>query len=156
MRNWESSMKTQLNAQVWSINFISNYNLHLCQRSWCIRKSLIEASAVDYQHHPRRESMLDPALWILEMVSVRVLGVWLWLLFKVFFTQKSVPIIFFYFLKIIFEISVSKWFENIKNILLQSKKKKNQFFSESLLKSTPKLNYDNSPKFYIALVACDN
>jgi hypothetical protein len=36
------------------------------------------------------------------------------------------------------------------------KEKKNQFFSASLLKSTPKLNYDNSPKFYIALVACDN
>jgi hypothetical protein len=36
------------------------------------------------------------------------LGVWLWLFFKVLFTQKSVPIIFFYFLKIIFEISTSK------------------------------------------------
>ena len=30
------------------------------------------------------------------------LEVWLWLFFKVLFTQKSVPIIFFYFLKIIF------------------------------------------------------
>jgi hypothetical protein len=37
------------------------------------------------------------------------------------------PTIFFYFLKIIFEISTSKWFENIKNILLQSKKKKKKF-----------------------------
>ena len=36
------------------------------------------------------------------------LGVWLLLLFKVFFTQKSMSIIFFYFLKIIFKISTSK------------------------------------------------
>jgi hypothetical protein len=36
------------------------------------------------------------------------LGVWLWLLFKVLFTQKSMPTIFFYFLKIIFEISTSR------------------------------------------------
>jgi len=56
------------------------------------------------------------------------LGVYLWLLFKGLFTQKSVQIIFFYFLKIIFEISASKWFENIKNILLQSKKKNFNFF----------------------------
>jgi hypothetical protein len=36
------------------------------------------------------------------------LGVWLWFLFKIFFTQKSTSIIFFYFLKIIFEINTSK------------------------------------------------
>jgi hypothetical protein len=36
------------------------------------------------------------------------LGVWLWLPFKVFFTQKSVPTIFFYYLKIIFKISILK------------------------------------------------
>jgi len=76
------------------------------------------------------------------MVSVQwflwgCLKVWLWLLFKVLFTQKSMPIIFFYFLKIIFEISTLKWFENIKNILLQSKKK-NLIFLKALLKSTPK------------------
>jgi len=46
------------------------------------------------------------------------LEVWLWLFFKVFFTQKNMSMIFFYFLKIIFEISTSKWFENIKNILI--------------------------------------
>ena len=44
------------------------------------------------------------------------------------FSLRKVPIIFFYFLKIIFEISTSKWFENIKNILLQSKKKKFKIF----------------------------
>jgi len=58
-------------------------------------------------------------------MSQRVL---LWLFFKVFFTQKSISIIFFYFLKIIFEISTLKWFENIKNILLQNKIKNSNFF----------------------------
>jgi hypothetical protein len=33
---------------------------------------------------------------------------WLWLLFKVFFTWKCFKIIFFYFLKIICDISASK------------------------------------------------
>jgi hypothetical protein len=41
-------------------------------------------------------------------VFLECLGVWLWLLFKILFAQKSVPIIFFYFLKIIFEICTSK------------------------------------------------
>jgi hypothetical protein len=36
------------------------------------------------------------------------LGVWLRLLFKVFFMLKSIKMIFFYFLKIIFEINVLK------------------------------------------------
>jgi len=41
------------------------------------------------------------------------------------------PTIFFYFLKIIFEISTSKSFENIKNIFLQSKiKLKLKFFKK--------------------------
>jgi hypothetical protein len=40
--------------------------------------------------------------------SLGCLGMWLWFLFKMLFTQKSMPIIFFYFLKIIFEISTSK------------------------------------------------
>ena len=71
----------------------------------------------------------------IEWMSQRVL---LWLFFKVFFTQKNILIIFFYFLKIIFEISTLKWFENIKNILLQSKKKKIQIFLKIFLKSTPK------------------
>jgi hypothetical protein len=49
-------------------------------------------------------------LWELQHrpCRCRCLGVWLWLLFKVLFTQKSMPTIFFYFLKIIFEISTSK------------------------------------------------
>jgi hypothetical protein len=33
---------------------------------------------------------------------------------------KYMPIMFFYFLKIIFDISTSKWFENTKNILIWS------------------------------------
>jgi hypothetical protein len=71
----------------------------------------------------------------IEWMSQRVL---LWLFFKMFFTQKNILIIFFYFLKIIFEISTLKWFENIKNILLQSKKKiqifsKTYFFRHHLI-----------------------
>jgi hypothetical protein len=76
-------------------------------------------------------------LLTLTKIFLGCLGVWLWLFFKVLFTQKNMSIIFFYFLKIIFEINTSKWFENIKNILLQNKKKI-QIFSEALLKSTPK------------------
>jgi len=52
----------------------------------------------------------------------------------VLFTQKSVSIIFFYFLKIIFKISASKWFENIKNISLQSKNKNLNFFKNAFKK----------------------
>ena len=40
-----------------------------------------------------------------DVVFSACLRVWLWLLFKVFFTQKNMPIMFFYFLKIIFEIN---------------------------------------------------
>jgi hypothetical protein len=52
--------------------------------------------------------------------------VWLRLLFKMFFIHKYIKIIFFYFLNIIFNISTSKWFENIKNILIWRKKNKNK------------------------------
>jgi len=55
------------------------------------------------------------------------LGVWLWLFFKVLFTRKCIKII--YFKKIIFDISITKWFKNIKKILISSKKiKKFKFF----------------------------
>ena len=37
---------------------------------------------------------------------------------SVFHSEKLTNNIFYYFLKIIFEISTSKWFENIKNILI--------------------------------------
>ena len=91
-----------------------------------------------------------------EHILRACLEVWLWLLFKVFFTQKSMPIIFFYFLKIIFEISTLKWFENIKNILIQRKKKKIQIFSEALLKNTPKrpLNYGQNLSLSKSLKVC--
>jgi len=69
-------------------------------------------------------------LLTLTKIFLGCLGVWLWLFFKVLFTQKNMPIIFFYFLKIIFEINISKWFENIKNILLQKKKNSNFFGSD--------------------------
>jgi hypothetical protein len=48
------------------------------------------------------------------------------------------PTIFFYFLKIIFEISTSKSFENIKNIFLQSKiKLKLKFFKKYFSTAMP-------------------
>jgi len=52
---------------------------------------------------------------------------WLLLIFKVLFTWKCIKI-FFYFLKIIFYISASKWSENTKKILIWSKK--NIFFQK--------------------------
>jgi hypothetical protein len=36
-----------------------------------------------------------------------------------FFISKYIKIIFFIFLKIIFNINILKWYENIKNILIQ-------------------------------------
>ena len=58
--------------------------------------------------------------------------VWLRLLFKVLFTWKCIKIMYFYFLKIIFDISTSKWSKNTKNsnsVLQNSVKKacKNRF-----------------------------
>jgi len=47
--------------------------------------------------------------------------------FKIFFILKYIKIIYFYFLRIIFNINTSKWFKNIKNILIWSKKKINFF-----------------------------
>jgi hypothetical protein len=46
------------------------------------------------------------------------LEMWLWLFFKVFFTRKCIKMMSFYFLKIIFDINVSKWSENTKKILI--------------------------------------
>ena len=47
-------------------------------------------------------------LYIVEM-SDTYLKMWLWLFFKVFFTRKYIKIIYiFYFLKIIFDISILK------------------------------------------------
>jgi len=44
---------------------------------------------------------------------------------NVFYLKMHQNNIFFYFLKIIFDINVSKWSENTKNILIWSKKNKN-------------------------------
>jgi hypothetical protein len=55
--------------------------------------------------------------------------VWLWLLFKVLFTQKSMPTIFFYFLKIIFEIAHQDDLKTSKTYYF--KKKKNSNFLKS-------------------------
>ena len=50
------------------------------------------------------------------------ISVWMrvhWELFsKIFFIWKYIKIIFFYFLKIIFNINILKWFRNIKKILI--------------------------------------
>jgi hypothetical protein len=43
---------------------------------------------------------------------------------NVFYLKMHQNNIFFYFLKIIFDINVSKWSENTKNILIWSKKNK--------------------------------
>jgi len=42
---------------------------------------------------------------------------------KFFFTWKCIKKKLFYFLKVIFKISASKWFENTKKILIWSKEK---------------------------------
>ena len=49
--------------------------------------------------------------------------VWLRLFFKVIFIWKCIKIIYFYFLKIIFNISASKWSKTLKNINLEQRKK---------------------------------
>ena len=48
-------------------------------------------------------------VYVQQKICIKCLiVVWLWLLFKVFFTWKCIKIIYFYFLKIIFDISASK------------------------------------------------
>jgi hypothetical protein len=44
-------------------------------------------------------------------INSTCLRVWLWLFFKVFFMPKCIKMMFFYFLKIIFEISQLKKFK---------------------------------------------
>jgi hypothetical protein len=60
--------------------------------------------------------------------SMRYLEIWLLLPFKIFFIHKNIKMIFFYFKKIIFNISILEKFENIKKILIWSKEKKFNFF----------------------------
>jgi hypothetical protein len=60
---------------------------------------------------------------------------------SIFYSEKYANNIFLFF-KIIFDISTLKLFENIKNILIQSKKKI-QIFSEVLSKRTKR------PLFFI-------
>jgi len=56
---------------------------------------------------------------ILHRLIKTCLEVLLWLFFKIFFTQKYIKIIFYYYyFKNIFNISVLKLFKNIKNILI--------------------------------------
>ena len=52
------------------------------------------------------------------------LGVWQWLFFKQLFVPKYMPMIFFYFLKIIFDISISKRSKRCKPHSILVKKKK--------------------------------
>jgi len=56
--------------------------------------------------------------WVLNYMVC--LGIWLWLLFKVLFMLKYIKIIFFYFLKIIFEISTSKRFKTHKKLIFSN------------------------------------
>jgi len=50
---------------------------------------------------------------------------------NVFYLKMYQNNIFFYFLKIIFDISTSKWSENTKNISIWSKEKKSIFFKSA-------------------------
>ena len=50
-------------------------------------------------------------------------------IFKRLFILKYIKIIFFYFLKIIFNINISKWFTNIKKILIWNKEKNKKNFN---------------------------
>jgi hypothetical protein len=50
---------------------------------------------------------------------------------NVFYLKMHQNNIFFYFLKIIFDISTSKWSENTKNISIWSKEKKLIFFKSA-------------------------
>ena len=52
---------------------------------------------------------------------IAYLEVWLQLFFKVLFTQKYIKIIFFFFLKVFFDISILKWYKNTKKILIWKK-----------------------------------
>jgi hypothetical protein len=63
--------------------------------------------------------------------------------FQSVFYLKMHQNIFFYFLKIIFDISVSKWFENTKNISIWSKEKNKKIyiFSKTLLKRKAKQGF---------------
>ena len=54
--------------------------------------------------------------------------VWLWLLFKLFFIQKCIKIIFFLFFKNYFYISILKWSKNTKKYINLKQKKNFNFF----------------------------
>jgi hypothetical protein len=68
---------------------------------------------------------------------------WLRLLFKVFFYSEKHQNNIFYILKIIFDISTSKWFKNIKNILIWSKEKniKNSNFFISVFETQKQIEH---------------
>jgi hypothetical protein len=76
--------------------------------------------------------------------------VWLWLLFKVIFTWKCIKIIFFYFLKIIFDINTSKQYENTKNISIWSKKIKIIIFFKNAFETQKQTGfYETQLKKYV-------
>ena len=53
-------------------------------------------------------------IYLSLLAELKWLELWLRLWFKVFFVEKHIKIIFYYFLKIIFEINTSKRSKNIK------------------------------------------
>jgi hypothetical protein len=63
------------------------------------------------------------------------LGMWLWFLFKMLFTQKIMSIIFF--LKLFLRSAHQNNLKTSKTYYFKAKKKI-QIFSETILKSTPK------------------
>ena len=81
--------------------------------------------------------------------------VWLRLLFKMLFTWKCIKIIYFYFKKIIFDISASKWFKNTKkNInLKQIKKRLSIFFKSAFETQKQTVFYETQLKKHVKTVS---
>ena len=73
------------------------------------------------KHGPTTRQFYPAFIFLTEPCSVGRLR----LFFKIFFVLKYIKIIFFYFLKIIFDISTLKWSKNIKKNSFKIKKKLN-------------------------------
>jgi hypothetical protein len=78
--------------------------------------------------------LLIPGIWIRHMYKFIILsvGVWLWLLFKVLFIQKSMPIIFFLFFKNYFwDQHIKMIWKHQKHVDSKQKKKNSNFFGRA-------------------------
>jgi hypothetical protein len=89
--------------------------------------------------HNKREWFPLLSIFFSNCVWRIVFGIMVVDFFNVFFTYKYIKIIYFYFFKILFNLSASKWSKNTKNILIWSKKI--QIFLKTLLKRKNKQNH---------------